>query len=236
MMKLNNQKLLVIAPHADDEVLGCGGLIHRIKKEGGKVYVLFLTLGTTRDYSPQGISTAGSRNKEIAAVMKYLKVDNYDIAFPGDKFHLKLDTIPSLDIIGMIEKKSQVSVEKVRPTIIASTQVSDYNQDHRAAAYACIAATRPAPHDLKPFIPLVLGYEFAANSWSITEPNVSNFFISLDKEDLAAKIKAMQLYQSQTRGGSHTRSLITLENLAKLRGAQVGSFAAEAFYCHRYYL
>jgi len=44
-MNLNNEKLLVIAPHPDDEVLGCFGLIKKIKKNGGKVYVEFLTMG-----------------------------------------------------------------------------------------------------------------------------------------------------------------------------------------------
>ena len=45
MNNLKNEKLLVIAPHSDDEVLGCGGLISKIKKEGGKVFVLIFNLG-----------------------------------------------------------------------------------------------------------------------------------------------------------------------------------------------
>ncbi|OGG03715.1 hypothetical protein A2W14_06910 [Candidatus Gottesmanbacteria bacterium RBG_16_37_8] len=236
MFTMDQQNLLVIAPHPDDEVLGCGGLIHRIKSSGGKVYVLFLTLGTTADYSKRGISTSLSRGKEIIKVMKFLDVDDYDIAFPGNKYHLKLDSLPSLEIIDMIEKKSKVSINKIRPTVIATTQITDYNQDHRAAAKSTIAALRPAPHDLKLFIPLVLGYEFAANSWNIINPQSPNFYISLQKKDLSAKIKAMDLYKSQTRAGSHTRSSTTIKSLAKLRGAQCGSFAAEAYYCYRFYL
>lgn len=52
---MNSQKnfkdetLLVIAPHSDDEVLGCGGLISRVKNDGGKVYVLIFNLGFERE-------------------------------------------------------------------------------------------------------------------------------------------------------------------------------------------
>ena len=155
MIDFKNQRLLVIAPHSDDEVLGCGGLIHRIKAAGGKVYVLFLTLGTTRDYSPSGISTSQMRMQEIIKVMAYLKVDGFDIAFKGAKYHLKLDGIPNLELINIIEKKSKVAIDRVRPNIITTSQLSDYNQDHRSANLATLASTRPSPHDLKPFVPLV---------------------------------------------------------------------------------
>ena len=236
MIPLNNARLLIIAPHPDDEVLGCGGLISRIKSAGGKIYILFLTLGTTSDYSARGSSTVSMRRKEILQVMNLLKVDDYDIAFPGDKYHLKLDSLPSRDIIEAIETKSKVSLKKVAPTIIASTQFSDYNQDHRAAAASTIAATRPAPPKLKTFVPLVLGYEFAANSWNVFNPQPLNFYVSLTKEDLDIKIKAMKYYTSQIRSGTHTRSAKTIEYLAKLRGAQIGCFAAEVFYCYRFFL
>ncbi|KKR86620.1 MAG: hypothetical protein UU34_C0012G0018 [Candidatus Curtissbacteria bacterium GW2011_GWA1_41_11] len=50
-MDFKKQKLLVIAPHPDDEVIGCGGLIAKIKDAGGQVYVLFLTVGDSRDFT-----------------------------------------------------------------------------------------------------------------------------------------------------------------------------------------
>jgi len=45
LINSKNEKLLIIAPHADDEILGCYGLIKKIKNSGGKVYVQILTLG-----------------------------------------------------------------------------------------------------------------------------------------------------------------------------------------------
>ena len=50
MKNFSNEKLLVIAPHADDEVLGCGGLISKIKDDGGKVYVLIFNVGSVEKY------------------------------------------------------------------------------------------------------------------------------------------------------------------------------------------
>src|SRR4051812_37271375 len=90
MIDLKNQILLVISPHPDDEVLGSGGLIKRIKDEGGKVYVLFLTVGVTVEYSQKGISTESERLKEIEEAAKYLKYDDYRIVFIGEDYHLKL--------------------------------------------------------------------------------------------------------------------------------------------------
>ena len=89
----SSDKLLVIAPHPDDEVIGCGGLIQKVKKAGGKVYVIFLTNGTTNDFSKNGPSTENERDEEIKKVSKFLDFDDYHIAFEGNDFHLKLDTI-----------------------------------------------------------------------------------------------------------------------------------------------
>src|SRR3989344_9283508 len=82
---LIKQRLLVVAPHPDDEVIGCGGLIQKIKEGSGKVYILFLTVGETRDFSKKGISSLATRKKEIEKVAKFLQYDDYDIALEGEQ-------------------------------------------------------------------------------------------------------------------------------------------------------
>ncbi len=234
MLNLKNQTLLLIAPHPDDEILGCGGLIKRIKEGGGKVYALFMTVGTTQDYAANGISTYDQRLKEIEKVSKFLGYEDYRIAFPGNDHHLRLDSIPQIDLISSIENTHKISLNRLRPTIIATPQPFDYNQDHRAVAEAVIAATRPAPDGYKSLQKTILGYEFSATAhWSIATPNNPNFFVELKDEDLSVKIKALKLYSSQIREGAHTRSTDAMKNLAYLRGAQVGVKAAEAFYSYR---
>jgi N-acetylglucosamine malate deacetylase 1 len=231
LLNLKQQRLLVIAPHPDDEVLGCGGLIKRIKEAGGKAYILFITVGDTKDYYKNGLSTFEQRVKEIEKVASFLGYDDYKIAFPGNDHHLRLDQIPQLDLISEIENGKKISINKIRPTIIATPQPSDYNQDHRAVAEAVIAATRPAPSDYKHSVPVVLGYEFSANvAWSVTPHHDPNFFISLDDETLRTKVRAMQLYSSQARDGASTRGSDAIRSLALTRGPQCGVKAAEAFY------
>ena len=128
---LKNQKLLIVSPHPDDEAIGCGGTIAKVKQEGGKVYVLFLTVGSTKDFSKIGKSTLFQREREVKHVAAFLQFDDYHIAFPGDKYHLKLDIIGQHRLMDVIERESSVSIENIKPTMVAFPSFASYNQDHR---------------------------------------------------------------------------------------------------------
>src|SRR5919197_1528921 len=145
MINWGDQRLLVVAPHPDDELLGCGGLINRVKRSGGQVYVHFLTVGDTRDYSQTGRSTRDEREREIEEVAKFFDLDGHHLALPGDEFHLKLDRLPRQRVVDIIERDSPLSIAEVRPSIVLIPEVTSYNQDHRAAAQAAITALRPGP-------------------------------------------------------------------------------------------
>jgi LmbE family N-acetylglucosaminyl deacetylase len=230
-MNNSEQILLVIAPHPDDEVLGCGGLISKVKNEGGKVFVLYLTVGDTNDFSQYGLSTAKERLNEIEKVIDYLKIDGYKIAFPGNQFHLKLDSIAQKDIIEAIEDGEDISINKIKPTILAIPSAGDYHQDHKACTEAAAAATRPGYGPLRHSPNIILGYEYGAiGHWSVLPKDDYNFFIKLEEQDLKTKVTAMDLYSSQARKGIHPRSNQIIESLAHLRGAQCGGRAAEAFH------
>jgi len=234
MLDLRKQILFIVAPHPDDEVLGCGGLIKKIKDAGGKVYVLFMTVGNTNDYSQKGFSSANERIKEIEKVASFLQYDDYAIAFQGNDFHLKLDQIPQKDIINQIENGTKISLNKIKPTIVATPYHSDFNQDHRSATQAVFAATRPAPDDQKPLQKTILGFESVITAdWWDTTPRHMNMFISLNDKDLSVKILSLKLYQSQIRNGAHTRSPSAIKNLAHFRGIQSGTTAAEAYHSYR---
>jgi LmbE family N-acetylglucosaminyl deacetylase len=234
MIKFKNQKILVIAPHPDDEVIGCGGLIHRAKKEGAKVYILFMTVGDVKAFSKKGFSTQNEREREVKRLAKFLKYDGYRIVFPGNEYHLKLDAVPQKEIAHEIERGEKISLEAIKPDIILAPQVDDYNQDHRAVARAVITATRPTPKDLKVSPPLILLYEFPVSDWSVLDqrPN-ANLFLKLDKKNIQAKMKAMDLYESQIKPYPHFISSEALNVLAKFRGIQCGVEHAEAFILKR---
>lgn len=233
MLNLKDETLCIVSPHPDDEILGCGGLAKRVKDAGGKVHVLFMTLGDTVEYSKSGSSKGSERMREIEEAAAFMKYDSFDILFPGNQYHLRLDTVAELDVVGKIEK----ALNTLKPTIVAFPQPHDYNQDHRATARAVITATRPAPDDGKPFQRTVLGYESVpVADWGSGHPMSPNFYVDLSKEDLAFKLEALALYRSQIRTGAHARSLRSMENLAYYRGMQCGAMAAEAFECYRNFI
>ena len=232
-MDFKKQKLLVIAPHPDDEVIGCGGLIAKIKDAGGQVYVLFLPFGDSRDFTSKGLSTTKERKQEIEEVAKFLKFDNYDFAFPGNEYHLKLDILGQKALMDSIERESKVSIEKVKPTIIAFTSPLSYNQDHRIAAMAAHASTRPAPYRTKHFVKNVLSYEEAADQWTLENNMKINLFLPLNQTEIDAKVKSLKLYKSQLRPAPNLRSVQAMVTLAKLRGHQSGTNFAEAFVSYR---
>src|SRR3989344_3546849 len=223
MVNLKNQRLLIIAPHPDDEVIGCGGLIQKIKKGGERVFVLFLTVGDTNDFSKKGISKAAQRKEEIKKVSSFLGYDKYDIAFEGSRYHLKLDLLGQKKLMDIIERESSLSIEKIKPSIVAFPSFSSYNQDHRAAANATYAALRPAERETKHFVPTVLIYEEPADSWNTTQQISPNVFIPITEKEISIKLKAMDFYRSQLRMFPNLRSLKALQTLAVLRGAQSGA-------------
>ncbi len=232
MISFKNQSLLVVAPHPDDEVFGCGGLIYRVKREGGSVHVLFLTVGTTKDFSKKGASSLDERLKEIDRVVKFLQIDSYHVAFPGNEYHLQLDHVPQKELINEIERGT-VSLESLKPTILAFPSSFDYNQDHRAANEACISATRPVNGTFKHIPRLLLEYEFPYAGWSPLQGSAPNFFVSLDKPALNAKLKALKLYKSQMKVQKGPISVYGAESLARARGIIASADHAEAFVLRR---
>lgn len=234
MISLSQQRLLVIAPHADDEVLGCGGLIHKIKKAGGQVFVLFLTNGDTKDFSKKGTSSVSERMQEIENVAAFLQFDAYHIGFTGNEYHLKLDAHGQQKVIHLIERDSPVSIEKVKPTMIAFPSLYSYNQDHQLAARATHAALRPVESETKHFIPIVLAYEMPADQWSLHNQTPPNFLVRLSREEMDAKINAMNLYASQTRPFPNLRSSESIEAMGRVRGALSSHEFAEAYLSYRF--
>lgn len=232
-MTWSNQRVLMIAPHPDDEVIGCGGLISRVKRAGGEVYVLFMTVGETADVSDAGRSTAAERLLEVEQVADFLGFDGHHVAFPGDQYHLRLDAVPRLRLVSMIERDSVVSIAALEPTVVLLPHGSSYNQDHRRTAQAAITALRPTDATVRHQPDLVLAYEQVADGWTTDPLPPPAVFVELTDADLEQKIKALSLYASQHREHPSSRSGAALRSLAVVRGAQAGMPLAEAFHCLR---
>ena len=227
MNNFKNERLLVIAPHADDEVLGCGGLISRVKRDGGKVYVLIFNIGSIQITNNK--KSTELWKKEAVAAMKFLKVDDFETIFDSPEDNRYLDAKPVYSLISKIETDSRVSVSKIEPTIVAIPTAYSHHQDHIHVNKACMAALRPLR---TPVSNIVLSYEAPEHSrWSAYGVFEPNFYIDIEK-DLDNKIRAFYKYKSQVRIGGRDKHSIT--NQAHYRGKEVGRKACEAFFVYRF--
>ena len=228
MKSLKNEKLLVVAPHSDDEVLGCGGLISKIKKEGGKVFVLIFNLGFEKNDTKE---SQDKRKQEVKEAMNALKVDDYHLVHEKADDNRDLDVEPLHSLIEIIESTSNVSLEKISPTIVAIPTIFSHHQDHVHVHNACIAALRPIS---TPVSSVVLSYEAPEHSrWSSSGVFEPNFFVEID-DVIENKIIAFNKYNSQIRLGG--RDADSIRSQAKYRGQEVGKNLCEAFYVHRFIL
>ncbi len=230
---LSKQRLLVISPHADDESFGCAGTIARIKSLGGEAYVMVCSVGDLKHYDgTDHLVTAGTREKEFIEVMNYLKVDDYDVLYRDAETHLRLDAIPRRDLIHKIEQESKLAYDRLKPTMVA-IPVSSYNQDHEAVFRAAFTAARPGVPSLKPFQPLVVGYNNTSLFWSLEREKFHPTFYVDISDFLEQKLHALSLHKSQMRDAIHHSSLENVEYTARLRGSEISVAAAEGYMVFR---
>jgi LmbE family N-acetylglucosaminyl deacetylase len=212
-------KVLVVAPHPDDEVLGVGGTILNYKSKGASVAWLIATdLQEDHGWSKHEIS---ERRAEINKVSKFFDFDEvYKLGFPTTR----LDTVPLGDIV----KKISEVVISFRPDEIFVPHLGDVHSDHKVINSAVLSCTKWFRY---PFIKRVLAYEtiseteFGLDNCHSFVPNV---FVDIS-EFLDLKVKAMEIYSSEISSFPFPRSRISIEALARYRGSSSGFSAAEAF-------
>jgi LmbE family N-acetylglucosaminyl deacetylase len=213
---MSSNKVLVIAPHPDDEVLGCGGMIAKYSKQEDKVYLCIVTKACTPDWSEEFIE---NRKKEVAKANKILGIKK---TYFLDYHTVKLDTIPQKELNEAIYKV----VKEVNPDILYIPHKGDLNKDHRLIFEASLVAARPVNHKVK----RILSYEtLSETEWGQSiEPFIPNVYIDIS-EIFEKKIEAMKAYESELKEYPHPRSLEIVGALAKKRGSEVGAKFAEAF-------
>lgn len=217
-------RALVIAPHADDEALGCGGIMARLADQGTDVRVLFLAVDGFHHYGIESGTTYPQRLAEIEAVAKILRFD-WEIVYGDQDLIEKLDTVPKRDLVDRFEAE----LNDFTPELVLIPSGDDYDQDHVATFDTALAALRPiAPVFGKWLVPHVLVYESPKILWwreSIARPEA---FIDIT-DVLGTKLEALAAYATQARPSPHIRSAESVTALACLRGKEIGVDHAEAF-------
>lgn len=217
-------RVLVISPHADDEVLGCGGLIAAQVEAGAEVHVLYLAVDGMRHYGLDGATTYRQRLDEIEAVRATLGF-SYEIAYGDMDLTERLDTLPRRELVDLFEQ----ALNERRPDLLLLPSFADYDQDHLAVFGAGFAAARPIAQQFgKWLVPTVLLYEMSKIQWAAEPMPRSTAYCDISAH-MERKLEALRGYKSQHRPSPHIRSEESVTALATLRGAEIGVTYAEAF-------
>jgi LmbE family N-acetylglucosaminyl deacetylase len=218
-------KVLVVAAHPDDEVLGCGATMARLANEGHEVHIAIMGEGITSRYAGRHQADAD----QLARLQQHAHAAGNQVrAKAVQLFKLpdnRLDTVPLLDLVKLIEDL----VEKLKPEIIYTHHPGDLNIDHSVVHRAVLTATRPIAGQ-----PVRDIYAFevpSSTEWSFhrVEPAFRpNVFFDVSAT-LEIKIQAMACYESEARKFPHPRSPEALRAIAARWGSVVGFQAAEAF-------
>jgi N-acetylglucosamine malate deacetylase 1 len=205
-------EILIIAAHPDDEVLGMGGTIKKLAKQGHNLHLCSVTEGASAQYTDEKMVEI--RKNACIKSGEFLGISSFEFL---DFKDMGLDSIPRLDIIREIEK----IIQKIDPKIVFTTPMNDLHPDHKLVNECTISASRP----LKNNIEKLLCYEIPSPLVQQFNPNV---FENINDE-FSDKIESFKMYESEIEEFPHPRSILTIESLANFRGMQSGFKKAESF-------
>lgn len=225
-----NQRVLVLAPHADDETLGCAGVIQKYVGAGSVVRVVIASFvkGTYRRFQKhQEVYTSYSgdeRYQELAGAMSLLGVTDYTILYEDNdvdiQYHSLLDTRPRAELTAAIENQMQ----NFQPTVLFIPTRTKH-QDHIAVHDACITAARPYFWQGS-----VIAYETDGET-----EFAPNLYVALTDKLMQTKLDAIRCYKTQLSAHPHPVSERTLCAKAQFRGQYIYASYAEAFQILRLY-
>jgi LmbE family N-acetylglucosaminyl deacetylase len=222
------RSVLIVAPHADDEVIGTGGLIASLSEAHTRVFVAYVAVDASGHYGLAQATTLAERRSEIAEVARILQFE-YAVMYEGRGMLERLDTIPQRELVDAFE----ALVDAHAPDLLLLPHGDDYDQDHRAIFQAALAATRPIPENCgKFFARRVATYESPKLAY-MPNPFKPHVYREITGT-LETKLAALRAYQTQLRQPPHVRSVENLTALARLRGSEFGVPFAEAFHVLRW--
>lgn len=216
---MNTKTVLVLAPHPDDEILGVGGTMARLARDGARVHVAVVTRGTPPLYSEEYVQRGRAEAREAHGQIGVTECRYLDLPAA------ELDQVPHRrlnDAVGAV-------VRELNPDVLFVPFCGDIHLDHQAVFTSALVASRP---NGGAYPRAIFAYEtLSETNWNapyLAPSFVPNHFVDITAH-LDAKLRALAAYRSQMRPFPNERSIEAARALAMLRGATVSVDAAEAF-------
>lgn len=211
--------VLVIAPHPDDEILGCGGTIAKHVDNGDYVYVAIVTKGCEPMFSSEQVVQVREECKKADAFLGVK--DTLFMDFPA----AMLETVARYEFNGAFMNL----IQNIKPDIVYLPHRGDMQLDHKMVVDAAMVALRPKYNHV---VKKIYAYEtLSETGWDL--PNTTNEFIPTSYNDISEyldkKIEAMSFFGSQVTMFPNARSLESIRALGIYRGSSMNLKAAEAF-------
>jgi LmbE family N-acetylglucosaminyl deacetylase len=216
---LDARRVLVIAPHPDDEVLGAGGTVARLSDAGTEVTVAIVTKG-----GPPLFAKAATAKVRCEAHSAHAHLGVARTVFL-DHPAARLDQVPHHELNRTLGEL----LRAVAPETLLLPFVGDIHLDHQLTFLSAMVAARP--HGVESPARILCYETMSETNWNapLLAPSfVPNVFVDISAQ-LERKLEAMRLYASQQRDFPHERSLAAIRALAMFRGSTVHRPAAEAF-------
>lgn len=220
----SKDKILIIAAHPDDEVIGCGGTILKAKALGSKVSVIFLGEGVStrfpnHELGAKSLKAKKIRENESKKCLKILGIKDYKF---GSLLCTSFDDYPLLKIVRIIESK----INDFKPSIIFTHNENEINIDHTITHKAVEIACRYLKGD---YLKSIYSFEVICSAnLRFKNKFYPNVYVNI-KKYWKKKIFAFKAYKTEIRKYPHPRSIRGLEILAKYRGLQSNQEYSEAF-------
>lgn len=212
------KRILVMSPHADDEVIGCGGMITRAVIAGVNVTVVVMATGGIKHYHLMEMSSIENRVAELKTCSQRLGVSRTEVLFPGKD--MNLETIHSLELVSALDNVlNEFEYDE------CYLPEPSYNKDHRITYESAMAALRPGA---RRYPLLVATYESATSGWWNKVTAGGQLYVDITST-IENKLFSLESYQSQIRSFPHPASSEATRRLAAFRGIECGVEYAELF-------
>jgi N-acetylglucosamine malate deacetylase 1 len=214
-----NTRIAIVAPHPDDEILGCGGTMARAAQAGADIHVVIVTRGQPPQFN--GAFVAQIREETLASHARIGVRQTHFLDFPA----AALDQVPRADL----NQALATVLGGIAPDILFLPFVGDIHIDHQIVFNAAMVYARPRSRD---FPRQVFAYEtLSETNWlapGTTPGFLPNCYVDIT-DTLDTKIEAFQAFTSQVKAAPDERSIEAIRALAILRGATAYRGAAEGF-------